>query len=337
MAVDVTKVAYSLVLLPPDGREITIDDLLLKGTLEELEGELAARLSVTFRNIKLKDAWIHREAYLNRRVLLKATDGVTTKEVFRGTVFRWKESSTDHTVSFTAYDHLFDFQRSKDHWYFTKGETGASSIRKIATRANVPIGSINGPSVKLAQKLYRGGGQGDIIADRLEESRKKGGGRYIARSTQGKLEVVKEASNKTVYLLDNDFVEDSSDEHDIESLVTRVRIYGNEDKKGRAPIKSTMERNTEFGLVQDVIYSSSKNMAEAKKEAEEILSEKSKPVIERNLSGPCVPWIRKGDLVEVMTGTICLVKDGKVIPAPVIVKSISHDILNMKMTLKVRG
>ena len=336
MSIDVTKVAYSLVLLPPDGREITIAGLLMKGTLEELEGELAARLTATFRNIKLKDGWLHQHAYLTRRVLLKATDGVVTKEVFSGTVVRWRESSTDHTVSFTAYDHLFNFQRSKERLYFPK-ETAASSIRKVASKGGIPVGQINGPSVKLANKLYREGSLGDIIADRLEESRRKGSGRYIARSTQGKLEVVKEASNSTIYLLDNRFVEDSSDEHDIESLVTRVKIYGNEDKKGRSVIKSTMERNTEFGKVQDVIYSSAKNMAEAKKEAEEILNEKSKPKIERILAGPCIPWVRKGDLIEAMTGTICWVKDGEVIPVPVIVKSISHDIINMRMNLKVRG
>lgn len=337
MSLDITKVSYDVILLPPDGRELQINDMLLSATLEELEGELAARFSATLRNTKIKDKWLHQLAYLNNRILVRATDGNVTKEVFRGSIYRWRETSNDQNVAITAYDLLYNFQRSKDRLYFTKNETGASSIRKIATKSGIPIGKINGPNVQLSQKMYRSGSLGDTIADRLEESRKKGGGRYIARSTEGKLEVVKEASNSTIYVLDNNFIEESSDEHDIESLVTRVIIYGNEDKAGRAVVKATMEKNTQFGIVQEIKYSSSKNMGEAKKEAEEILNEKSKPVIDRKVSGPSIPWIRKGDLVEVLTGTICKVKDGKVIPAPVIVKSVSHDILNLRMNLKVRG
>lgn len=338
MSVDISKVSYSLILLLPDGRELNVDELLLSGTLEELNNELATRLSITLRNIKLKDGWIHQHVYLKRKVILEATDGVSTKEVFRGEVYNWKESSTSQTVSFIAYDALYELQQSKEHWYFTNDETGASSIKRIASRRGIPVGRIDGPNVKLAAKLYQSGNQGDIIADRLEESRKKGSGRFIVRANQDKLEVVKEASNTVVYELDNKFIEDSSDEHDIESIVTRVKIYGNEDKQGRAEVKSTKEKNTQFGVIQDIIYSSSyKSISEAEKAAEEILEERSKPKIKRRITGPSIPWVRKGDLLNVKTGTICKVVNGEVVGVPSVILGVTHDIKNLSMSLTLRG
>lgn len=338
MAIDISKVSYSLSLITPDGGSINVDNMIMSGSLEELEGELASRLTVTMRNVKLEDGWLHQHAYLTRKVILTASDGINSREVFRGSIYRWKESSTHHEISFTAYDHLFPLQQSKEHWYFGSGETGASSIKKIAEKAGVPVGRIDGPNEKLAKKPYSNGSLGDIIADRLEESRKKGAGRFLVRSTQDKLEVVKEGSNKTIYVLDNRFIEDSSDEHDIESIVTRVKIYGNEDKEGRAELKTTKEKNTKFGVIQDIIYSSSyEDMVEAQKAADEILEEKSKPNIERYVSGPLIPWIRKGDLVEIKTGTICKVVNDEVIGVPCIVLGITYDILNLTMSLTLRG
>lgn len=329
MAIDLSKVAYRLILVPPDGRQITVDNLILSASLETLPQELAARLNVQLKNVKLKDGWIHQHVYLAKRLLLQATDGSGWKEVFRGAVYRWKTNASDHTIEITAYDPLFPLQQSKEHWYFGSGETGASSIKKIAEKAGVPVGRIDGPTVKLAKKPYSNGSLGDIIADRLEESEKKGAGRFLARSTQGSLEVVKEGSNETIYVLDDHFVEDSADEHSIENLVTRVKIYGNEGNEGRALLKAVKDGNTKFGIIQEVLYSDSyESVSEAQKAADEMLKEKGKPKIERSLNGPDIPWIRRGDKVEVKTGTI----GGRYI-----VEGISRDISSLRMSLNLRG
>jgi len=338
MAVDVSKVDYSLILLTPDGREITIDNLLLNASLEENGGELAARLQVLMKNIKRADGWIHQHVYLARRLILKATDGNGWNEIFRGSVYRWKTIAKDHTIEFTAYDPLYPLQQSKDHWYFSSGETGASSIKKIASKWGIAVGRIDGPHVKLSKKPYSNNTLGDIIADRLKESKDKGSGRFIVRSNKGKLECVKEASNSVIYILDDNYVEDSSDERSIENLVTRVKIYGNEDKEGRATLKATKDGETKFGIIQEVVYSDAyENLNDAKKAADEILKEDGKPKVERVLTGPDIPWIRKGDMVEVMTGTIGSSRNGVSVPISCVVESVSRDISEKRITLFLRG
>src|SRR5690606_32790606 len=132
-------------------------------------------------------------------------------------------------VEFTAYDPTFNTMISKEHYFFPDGMKADASIKQIATEQGVPLGRIDGPNVSLARKMYNGS-IGDTIGNRLKEARQKGGGRFIPRSTAGKLEIVREGTNKTVYELTDLTVNSSSDERSIENLVTKVKIYGNEPK-----------------------------------------------------------------------------------------------------------
>jgi hypothetical protein len=337
---DISKVQYRVFVLKKDGTKVYFDNLLQEGSHEEGEGELAARLEVTLKNIKTQRGWIHPLVAPGAYVFLQATDGNGWKEVFRGRVYRWNTSpDNDHIVGFTAYDPLYPLQQSKEHKYYKKGETAVSCIKSLASQWNIPLGKIDGPNTKLAKKLYRSTRIGEIIADRLEEARKKGGGRYVVRSTKDKLDVVAEGSNSTVYTLDQDFVETSTDERNIESLITRVKIYGDEDDEGRAPVKAVKNGRTEFGVLQEIIYSSSyDSMTEANKAADEILKEDGKPKVTRSISGPDIPWIRKGDKVKVASGTIGKRgPDGKWEPEECIVTGVYRDLINLRMTLTLRG
>lgn len=337
---DLANVRYRILALTPDGKMFYFDELVLSGFYEENDGELAGRLEASLKNVKLADGWIHRHVAPGRQVFLQANDGGGWKEVFRGKVYKWITSpDDDYIVDFTAYDSLYPLQQSKEHKYYKKGETAVSCIKGLASQWGIPLGRIDGPYTRLSKKLFRASRIGDIFADRLEEARKKGGGRYVIRSTKGKVEIVLEGSNKEAYVLDHNFVEASQDEKNIENLVTRVKIYGNEDKEGRASVKVTKDRNTQYGVLQDVIYSSSyDNLSDAKKAANEIIKENGSPKVRRTVSGPDIPWIRKGDLVKVAAGTIGKTgSDGKWEPEDCIVESVSHDIANMRMSLTLRG
>lgn len=336
---DISKVQYRVFVLKSDGSKVYFDNLLLEGFYEENEGELASRLEVTLKNIRRNNAWIHPLVAPGAYVFLQATDGNGWQEVFRGRVYRWHTSpDDDHIVGFTAYDSLYPLQQSKEHKYYQKGETAVSCIRGLAREWNIPLGRIDGPNTRLAKKLYRSTRIGDIIADRLEEARKKGSGRYVVRSTKGKLEVVAEGNNNTVYILDQGWAETSFDEKNIEGLITRVKIYGNEDDEGRATVKAVKNGRTEFGVLQEILYSSSyDSMSEANKAAEELLKEKGEPKVTRTVSGPDIPWIRKGDRIKVASGTIGKKgSNGKWEPVDCIVTGISHDLTNLRMTLTLR-
>lgn len=328
--IDLLKVDYRLTILLPSGIKLDISELILSAIHEEMKGEMAARLKVNIKNIKRGDGWVHQHVFLAKRLVLEATDGNGWKEIFRGSNFSWKTTGEDQTVDFTAYDMLFPLMQSKEHYYFKAGMTGSSSIKQIANEQGILLGNISGPTVSLGKKMYNGL-IGDTIAKRLEESKEKDSVGYVVRSTQGKLESVKEGSNSVIYELTGETIESSSDERSIEgNFITRVKIYGNESKKGTRPkIETTLNGNTQFGVIQDILYKSDfKNIAEAKAAAKAIIKEKGNPEINRPLIHPDIPWLRKGDKIKVKFGTI---------DENCIVESVSRDLATRKMTLRLKG
>lgn len=334
MPVDVSQVHYKLIAVLPSGGTLTLSgpdaehDLILSGTLEEQPGELSARLELTLKNVKRQDGWIHQHVSIGRRLILQANDGNGWKEVWRGQVYRHMTTmENDHTINVTAYDMLYPLQQSKIHRFFRSGETAASCIKSLAQQWSIPLGRVDGPNVKLPSKLYRGDQIGSIIADRLEQSRRLGGGRWVIRDVQGKLNCIKEGSNSTVYKIDADFAETSEDEYSIENLVTRVLVYGKEKKEGYPPLVATKNGQTQYGILQEIVYATGDKLSDALKEAEEILEERGKPQIKPVVIAPDIPWIRKGDKVRVEVGTI---------NADCIVEGIMHSLADLKMTLELR-
>ena len=119
--IDLMKVDYRLTLLLPSGSKIDITNLVQESTHEEMEDQTAAKLTVNIKNIKRADGWIHQHVFLDKRLILEATDGNGWKEIFRGSVKLWKTNSENHTVDFVAYDPIFPITISKDHYYFPNG------------------------------------------------------------------------------------------------------------------------------------------------------------------------------------------------------------------------
>lgn len=333
MPIDISKVQYRLIALLPSGGTFFLSrpnseiDLLLSATLEEQPGELAARLELQLKNVKTKDGWIHQHVSIGRRLILQATDGNGWQEVWRGQVYRHSVSTdNDSTVAVTAYDMLYPLQQSKVHRYFRSGETGASCIKSLAQEWRIPLGRIEGPNVRLPAKLYRGERIGSIFADRLEQSQRLGGGRWVIRDVQGRVNCKREGSNTTVYRIDANFAESSEDEWNIERLVTRVKVYGKEKKEGHPPLVATKDGKTEYGIFQEVVYATGDNVKDALTEANEILAESGKPERRMMITAPIIPWIRKGDKVNVKVGTV---------NGDCIVEGVMHDITQLKMTLQL--
>lgn len=333
--VDISKVQYRLIALLPNGGMLHLSgpdaaesDLILSATWEEQPEELSARLQLLLKNVKRADGWLHQHVAIGRRLVLQATDGSGWREVWRGQVYRHVTTTEqDHTIEVTAYDTLYPLQQSRAQRYYRSGETGASCIKDLAQRFGIPLGRIDGPNVKLPKKPYRGERIGSIIADRLEQTRKLGGGRWIVRDEKGRLSCVKEGSNETVYIINADVADNSEDEYSIEQLVTRVRIYGKEKKDKQPPLVATKDGRTEFGVFQEIVYATGESLAEAVKEAEEILRERGQPVVKPRVYAPDNPWIRKGDKVRVNVGTV---------NALCIVEGVTHNLNELKMTLQLR-
>ncbi len=328
--IDITKLNYSLVLFRPDGQRVDLQPFLRSLSWEENDGELAVRLEAELQNQQLAGGkWLHQLIPLGGQVFLYADWGSGQQEIFRGTIFVW-DYQTDPLghFSITAYDSLIYLMKSKDDRFYKAGQTAKAIIQDIAKAWGIPLGTVQGPDTALAKQVFRGDTLADMISSVLNEAKKKGGGKWIVRSRQGKIDVVRPGQNSPVYRFTHDENVDSiQDRQDIEDLVTRVKIIGAEDSEGKAPVVAQLDGRTEFGTLQEVVYQRQYDTpAAAKSAAEDILKERGRPRRMRKVIAPDLPFLRKGDKVKISAGTLI---------GYYIVSSVTHNATNRIMSMEV--
>jgi len=307
--IDVAKISYSLTLLRPDDRRrLDLQPFMRSLSWEENDGELAVRLEVELQNKKVEGGkYLHQLIPLGGQMFLYADWGDGSREIFRGTVFVW-DYQTDPLGHFTitAYDQLIYLMKSQDDRFYKAGQTAKAIIQDIAGAWRIPLGTVEGPDTALAKQVFRGQSLADMIYSALDQAKKRGGGKWIVRSCQGKIDIIRPGQNTPVYLFTADSnVESIEDRQDIEELVTRVKIVGAEDSEGKAPVVAQMDGRTEFGTLQEVVYQRQYDTpAAAKSAAEGILEERGQPRRKRKVIAPDLPFIRKGDKVKVVAGTL---------------------------------
>lgn len=328
--IDVAKISYSLILLRPDGQKLDLGPATRSLTWEENDGELAVRLEAELQNIQMPDGkWLHQLIPLGGQIFLYADWGSGQQEIFRGTIFVW-DYQTDPLGHFTitAYDQLIYLMKSKDDRFYKAGQMAKAIIEDIAKAWGIPLGDVQGPNIALGKQVFRGDTLADMISSVLDEAKKKGGGKWIVRSKQGKIDVIRPGQNSQVYRFAHDENVDSiQDRQDIEDLVTRVKIIGAEDSEGKAPVVAQLDGRTEFGTLQEVVYQRQYDTpAAAKSAAENILKERGQPRRMRKVTAPDLPFLRKGDKVKVEAGTLI---------GYYIVSGVIHDATNRIMVMEV--
>lgn len=330
--IDVAKISYSLVLLRPDGQKLDLQPVTRSLSWEENDGELAVRLEAELQNIQMPDGkWLHQLIPLGGQIFLYADWGSGQQEIFRGTVFVW-DYRTDPLGYFTitAYDQLIYLMKSKDDRFYKAGQTAKAIIEDIAKAWNIPLGTIEGPDTVLAKQVFRGDTLADMIFSVLDQAKKRGAGKWIVRSKQGKIDIIRPGQNSQVYCFTADSnVESIEDYQDIEELVTRVKIIGAEDSEGKAPVVAQLDGRTEFGVLQEVVYERQfDTLAAAKSAAEDILSERGQPRCRRKVIAPDLPFLCKGDKVKVVAGTL---------NGYYLVSSVVHNATNRLMSMEVEN
>ena len=328
--IDVAKISYSLMLLRPDGQKLDLQPVTRSLSWEENDGELAVRLEAELQNTQMPDGkWLHQLIPLGGQVFLYADWGSGQQEIFRGTIFAW-DYQTDPLghFSITAYDQLIYLMKSKDDRFYKAGQTAKAIIEDIAKAWGIPLGTMEGPDTVLAKQVFRGETLADMIYSVLDQVKKRGAGKWIVRSKQGKIDVIRPGQNTPVYVFSaHTNVESIEDRQDIEDLVTRVKIVGAEDKEGKAPVVAQLDGRTEFGTLQEVVYQRQYDTpAAAKSAAEDILRERGQPRKQRKVQAPDLPFLRKGDKVKVEAGTLI---------GYYIVSSVTHDATSRTMVMEV--
>lgn len=327
--IDITSVKYDFVVITPQGAQVHLFEVRKALSWEEQAGELAQKLNAEFKNTMYQGQWLHKYFALNTPVFLFSDWGEGWKEVFRGTV--WGRSNPDQYGSFklTAYD-MLKYTKSKDDRYYSSGTIGKTIITDIANDWKIPLGQIDGPNIALAKKAFRNNQISDMFMEVLDDAKYKGDGVYVIRAKQGKMDVVRRGQNSPVFHFGmEDMTGLLDDSEDMEDLITRAKIIGSQTGDKKAPVYSTIDGKTKYGIIQDiVIKEQSEKPVEAQEAAKKLLDEKGKPNRKINVPAPDLPFLRKGDKIHITAGAL---------NGYFYIKGIRHDADEQQMTMEVEA
>lgn len=321
---------YTVAIISSDSIKYDVTPAVTNITLQESDGEIAQRANITIANVEVNGSYLSGIFDVVDRVFVYADDGDRNEEVFRG--FVWKKaykSKLEKEITLTCYDNLIYFQESEEYQYFSAGYSTKSICSTLCSKWGVNLDykfdSITHPKLPLRGNLA------DIfLSDLLDEVKKKNGSKYIMKSSQDTVVIDYEGCNSTVYKLysgkDGNAIEAGS-ETTMQGMVTKVVILGKEDDNDRAAVEDTVNGDTgTYGTLQKILsVSSGTTLADARKEATELINEKGKPKKTFSITAVNIPWIRKGDKVEVTAGDLS---------GDFIVKGITHYGNDKTMTLE---
>ena len=306
--IDISKIKYQLLLVTEAGKEIDITRATEDLGWEEGEAELALRTSFTMANITYNGQLLSSLTKPGCLIAVIADWGTGKEEVARGKIVEWDPqfSSSGNIVGITAYDDLINLQASQDNRYYSAGTGTKSAITAIFTDWGIPIGEYKGPDIAHAKTLFKAEYLSDIIIQLLDDAKKKGGVSCTVRSAKGKVSVLPEGSNTTIYHFTEDKnVEIARDMMSITTLVTRVKVVGKEDTEGKQAVDAVVDGLTNYGIRQQIyVRDEDDTLAAATAAAQDIIDTAGKPDRVRSVNAPDIPTIRKGDKVHIQAGTL---------------------------------
>lgn len=303
MAVNVRENTYAAKAILKDGSTIDLTPALVQLSWQDPTEEVAQRAVLRLAQVKTAKGYLHTMMALCTLVIITANGA----ERFRGPVWEWEyeSSNKDRLITITCYDQFIYAQNSKTFAYFPSGKSTKDIVSTICGGAGIPL-SYEWESTTHAKASFRSNSIADQILSTLEDAKRKLSSEPAVFFDRGTLYVKKEAYNSEVFVFDAAASAVSTSERlTLDRLVTKVAIYGAEDKEGRRKIETTVNGATQYGQLQDVVLrTSSMNLAQAKEEAAKILKENGKPQHTVTVEAPDVPQLRKGWKVRMNAGSL---------------------------------
>lgn len=294
------------------------------------EKQFSKRVQIGMANIQAGGVWLSSLIKVRDRIYIYADDGERSEEVWRG--FAWscayKSSLNTRYIVLTGYDNLIFFQESEESEYFSSGKSTKDITSSICKKWGVTL-EYSYESITHSKLALRGALSEIITADILDKVKDQKGIKYVVLSEKDVMKVKPVGSNTTIYKImagQNGITTES--ECTMEGMVTKVIILGKADDNDRRPIEATLTGDTEkYGTLQKVITKDENtSLADSKKEGNSLLKENGKPKWEYRVETTDIPWVRKGDKIEVRAGSM----DGYYI-----VKGIDRTFSNNKKVMSI--
>ena len=303
-----------------DSKKYNVTNALVSISTSEEEKQIAQSVNLGFVDVDVGGDRLSDIIKLRHRVILNASDGTKTDEVYQGYVWTIspKESLTDSEFTINSYDQLIYWQESEDAEFFPQGKTTLQIFQTICEKWGIKYIYDYG-SISHGNLLLRGAIADFLTADLLDTVKASVGEGYVIRSEKDSAAVRYTGNNQTVYFI-------SEKQNAIElrrymtlnGAVTKAVVISISDDDQTSVEASASNMTDEYGTLQKIILrNESDTSGESIKEAENLVKEKGNPQWEYDIKAVDIPWIRKGDAVDVNIGTL----EGRYI-----VKSISREI-----------
>lgn len=324
--------AYTAVVVS-GGKTYDVTPAIESIDISEQEKQIAASATINLMNTQVNKLWFNQIPQARDRVFIYANDGNRSDEVFRGFIWNknYKSSLNDRTLQLKAYDNLIYLQESEENEFFPSGQSTESIIGAICNEWGITI-EYAYESVTHSKLVLRGKLADILTDDILDIVKDRTGKDYVIASIKDVIQIKETGKNQTVY--DIAYGRNASDtvsRETMDGMITRVKILGKADTEERKPVEAIVDGDTDkYGTLQKIFdRDENTSLEDAKKEAQTLVNKEGKPKKEYEVTAADIPWIRKGDIVNVTAGDIT---------RELIVKGVSRKISNnsCQMTLEMR-
>ena len=313
--INIKSIKYAVELITESGNIYDLTPALIKMDWEESINEMAQRATIVLQQKKAGGAWLHGLAKINCIIRIKGKwnnaarpdDKQAGMLLFEGTIWDWSYASgINKELTLTAYDNLMRLNRSKDFFYYTAGMNTQTLIADICDEWGIPLSYEWEHGITHQKKAFRGKKTiADMIIGLLDEASEKTGEKYVLYYKGNQLAIKGYGTNRPVYLLDQSGTVSTNNKLTINNLVTKVKVFGRQDDAGRSQVEAIVEGDLSFGVLQEIVLrDNNKTLAEAKAEANVILGNRGSPEEMIKWDGPDLPFLRKGDKVEIKAGNL---------------------------------
>ena len=242
-------------------------------------------------------------------LFIYANDGDREDEVFRG--FIWtiqsKANLSEESFSIKAYDFLIYLQETECNEFYEDGGRTELIIRDICKNWGLDNRLKWQYSSKIHDQLVLRGTLSEEIQSILDEKSDSNGQEYVMLCDKGYLIIRFIGHNQTVYTLRaGDIITEASSECTMDGMTTKVVILGKAKNDEKATVEATQTGDIEkYGTLQkNITLSDDKTLINAKGEATALLRKYGKPQWEYEITARDIPWIRKGDKINISAANI---------------------------------
>ena len=313
-----------------DGVKYNISPAVQEISLSDRDRQIAQCATIQLAQQKIGDRWLSSLLKVRSRVYITANDGERNEEVFRGYIWTttYRSQNDGKSLAIKCYDNLIYFQESEESQFFASGKSTKDVISSICSKWGVEL-DYSYSSITHGKLALRGALSDIITSDVLDLAKDRTGKKYVVRSEKDTIKVMTVGQNTTIYnIRSKENAISTASTNTMDGMTTKVVILGKADDNDRRPVEATVTDGTaEYGTLQKIITrDEDTSLADAKKEAQSILKENSKPQWEGEVEAVDIPWIRKGDKVQLSAGDMVNYY---------IVKSAEHNITGQSKTMSL--